>query len=369
MDGNDAGTTIEAVGNVVIGDGSGTGFDHIGNLETGSNKVTLLDSGLSPIGGLTTVAAGGELEADNGVSLSSGDEITGEGTVDGNINLNSGTVSGNLTVEGELNASQASSGTVTPGFSPGVINVGDLTLGSTDVFVVEVDGTAGAGVSGGHDQTNVAASNGGGGTVTLGGATLSLSSASQLSLTAGTSITLIDNDGGDAVSGTFSGLPEGTVVATGGQLFNITYSGGDGNDVVLVARDKVQVEFELAVSEDGETVDGTTVPKLLVLGDLTNVPEALRTIDFSLTAGTATEGVSDDFTLGQLAPSTVKQIIIPAANYTTIEEFDLTDVNEMGASDPANAVLRINQDNLIEGIEGLSFNFTNGWELHLLTRM
>ena len=45
-------------------------------------------------------------------------------------------------------------------------------------------------------------------------------------------LTVILNDGtGDAVSGTFTGLPEGSAVGATGLY--ITYVGGDGNDVVL----------------------------------------------------------------------------------------------------------------------------------------
>jgi hypothetical protein len=48
---------------------------------------------------------------------------------------------------------------------------------------------------------------------------------------------LINNDGTDAVAGTFNGVAEGdTVTASGGQNFTISYAGGDGNDVVLVAQ-------------------------------------------------------------------------------------------------------------------------------------
>src|SRR5262249_2472257 len=42
-----------------------------------------------------------------------------------------------------------------------------------------------------------------------------------------------DNDGSDAVVGTFIGLPQGTNLYIGGQKFSISYTGGDGNDVVL----------------------------------------------------------------------------------------------------------------------------------------
>src|SRR5262249_12925042 len=45
---------------------------------------------------------------------------------------------------------------------------------------------------------------------------------------------LINNDGHDAIEGTFQGLPEDTLVTVGGQQFRITYEGGDGNDVELI---------------------------------------------------------------------------------------------------------------------------------------
>jgi hypothetical protein len=49
----------------------------------------------------------------------------------------------------------------------------------------------------------------------------------------GTSFTLINNDGTDAVVGTFKGLPEGATLTSGGMTFQISYVGGTGNDVVL----------------------------------------------------------------------------------------------------------------------------------------
>jgi hypothetical protein len=45
--------------------------------------------------------------------------------------------------------------------------------------------------------------------------------------------TIIDNRGSDPVFGTFLGLPERAVFTNGTIAFEITYLGGDGNDVVL----------------------------------------------------------------------------------------------------------------------------------------
>lgn len=49
----------------------------------------------------------------------------------------------------------------------------------------------------------------------------------------GQTFTIIDNDGADAINGTFRDLPEGTSFGVGGALVSISYHGGDGNDVVL----------------------------------------------------------------------------------------------------------------------------------------
>ncbi len=44
---------------------------------------------------------------------------------------------------------------------------------------------------------------------------------------------LLRNDGSDAVIGNFSDLPEGAPVTVGGVPCVISYTGGDGNDIVL----------------------------------------------------------------------------------------------------------------------------------------
>jgi len=45
---------------------------------------------------------------------------------------------------------------------------------------------------------------------------------------------IVDNDGTDAIIGPFNGLPEGEFVSVNGALQQITYLGGDGNDVALL---------------------------------------------------------------------------------------------------------------------------------------
>jgi hypothetical protein len=46
---------------------------------------------------------------------------------------------------------------------------------------------------------------------------------------------LIKNDGSDAVTGTFNGQPEGSVIVLNGYQLVLSYVGGDGNDVILTS--------------------------------------------------------------------------------------------------------------------------------------
>ncbi|MCL4201914.1 MAG: right-handed parallel beta-helix repeat-containing protein, partial [Pirellulaceae bacterium] len=115
--------------------------------------------------------------------------------------------------------------TLAAGSSPGQVLVnGNLTLNSDDTLQVEINGTT-PGTQ--HDQLVV------NGTVTLGGAAL-VTSGTPGGMTLGDTVTLIANDGADAVSGTFAGLPADSVVVIDGEAFRIYYNGGTGNDVVLI---------------------------------------------------------------------------------------------------------------------------------------
>ncbi|HEV7425008.1 MAG TPA: Ig-like domain-containing protein, partial [Thermoanaerobaculia bacterium] len=69
--------------------------------------------------------------------------------------------------------------------------------------------------------------------VTLGG---NLALTNTVSNPAGTVFTIIRNQTGSAVAGTFAGLPEGATIVSGGQSFVISYVGGSGKDVTLTAQ-------------------------------------------------------------------------------------------------------------------------------------
>lgn len=135
---------------------------------------------------------------------------------DGGVLKGGGTVCG-LTI--------SAGGTVSPGHSPGVITVaGNLTQSGTYNVQMQTPGTT-AGTD--YDQIVVT------GTVNLSGGSLDPELLNGFQPSVGQAFKIIDNQGGSAVNGTYNGLPEGAVFAVGSTKFQITYKGGDGNDVLL----------------------------------------------------------------------------------------------------------------------------------------
>ena len=117
-----------------------------------------------------------------------------------------------------------SSGTVAPGTSPGTLNTGTLAF-TGGTHAVELGGKA----AGEFDKLNVV------GDVDLGSATdLSISLVNSFTPAVNDSFVIIDNDGTDAVKGSFKGLKDGEKVTLGSYTYQINYDGGTGNDVVLL---------------------------------------------------------------------------------------------------------------------------------------
>jgi hypothetical protein len=125
-----------------------------------------------------------------------------------------------------------SNATLAPGQgnAGGTLSTGDLRLRSSTTFLVNLSGSAPGqyGQLDVHGTVNLATDNGS-------GATLNLVPGSSFANPLCQNLTLIRNDGTDPVQGTFAGLPEGAVVTLDALTYHITYMGGDGNDVVLLA--------------------------------------------------------------------------------------------------------------------------------------
>src|SRR5262249_54992943 len=129
---------------------------------------------------------------------------------------------------------QANSAThIAPGDSPGILSTGSVTFAAGSALDMEIGSVGPGNGAGFHDQLNVT------GSVTISArAPLGVASLGGFPPAAGNEYILIKNDLSDAVSGNFSGLPEGAVVSNNflgsGLTARITYRGGDGNDVAIV---------------------------------------------------------------------------------------------------------------------------------------
>jgi hypothetical protein len=216
-------------------------------LSVGSNALTIDGAGTVGIGLIS--GSGGVVKNGQGIggifaaSGYSGPMTLNDGifVVDANIPNSAITVQGapatptNLTLSGfggtgTVGAVNVVSGVVSSGTlsSPtGILNINNgLTLTANGAFGCKIAGPAPG--ANGYDQLNVT------GTVNLGNALFVPLPISTYRPSIGDALTIIRNDGTDAVVGTFFGLPEGAMFA--GPLntaYRITYHGGDGNDVVL----------------------------------------------------------------------------------------------------------------------------------------
>jgi autotransporter-associated beta strand protein len=211
----------------VANNGTGAGTLTLGGVSDGGTAATvavnsagagtLVLAGSSTYTGATTVN-GGTLLVDGSLTVSpvtvgTGATLGGTGTVTGAVTVNSG-------------------GTLAAGHSPGILNTGNLSLSSGSTLAVEIGGATPGTGAGFYDQVNVT------GTVNLGGATLNLAAFGGYVPTADDQYIIVNNDGADPVVGTFNGLAEGALVSNdflgSGRTARIRYTGGTGNDVVIL---------------------------------------------------------------------------------------------------------------------------------------
>jgi autotransporter-associated beta strand protein len=224
-----ANTTSTIAGNIGMDPGP-----HHFNVGSGTTSPGVYDLLVSAIVGQTSTAASIQKDGAGRMRLTANNSYTG------NTAANAGT----LLVDGSQPQSPAFvqsggrlqgvgtvgslfyngfSSVVAPGDSPGILTCGNVSLLSgSGVLEIELNGTL-PGV--GYDQLNVH------GTVNLQG--VSLNTTLNYASSVGDSFTIINNDGTDAVLNTFMGLPQNATLYIGGELFQISYTGGTGNDVVL----------------------------------------------------------------------------------------------------------------------------------------
>lgn len=187
-----------------------------GNIANGSNELTIDGSGDVRING--AISGSGWITKNGSGKLI----LNGHNTLSGTDTISVGTLAGSFYVAGALRI--AGGATLSPG-NAGVGQdtcAGNFSLPAGATYAVDLNGTS----VGQFDQLLCS-----GTTITLGG-TLSLSVG--FTPTWGDAFTIIDNQGGNSISGTFSGLSEGSALTAGSYTFQITYVGGSNNKCVVL---------------------------------------------------------------------------------------------------------------------------------------
>ena len=225
-----------ATASIGIGGGAGT-------LNVDDSELALLTDGFNSITIGDTAAGTGEVQIDTA-------------TFTDPINIAGGTIhdAAGTDIDAGTNAVTLF-GQVSPGQSPGILTVtGNFSFGTGATYEAEIMGAT-PGTQ--HDQIDVT------GTVDINNATLNIDD-TGFTATGGETFVLINNDAADAVTGTFSGLPEGSLLAVGGQMFLLSYAAGDGNDVVLSPAFETEITLAAGVLTITDVRGGTSNDDLTI---------------------------------------------------------------------------------------------------------
>ncbi len=278
--------------NIVLSGGSGgivadaaatlSGVISGGGLLAKSGTGTLKLTGTNTYSGATNVASG-SLIVDGALSATSGVVVSSSATLGGSGSIFASSSTNTLTV--------VNGGTLSPGNGgAGALTVnGNLVMNSGSTLALDISGTS----AGNHyDQVIV------NGTVDVTGATLAVTHAYAAGT--GDSYSIIVNDAADAVTGTFSGLSEGSVVTAGGNSTPLTasYIAGTGNDFTLTAPTAPRVNDVSSSTANGTYKIGDTITVTITFDttvDVTGTPklqletgDSDRTLSYVSGSGTTT---------------------------------------------------------------------------------
>ena len=226
--------------NLTIGSIEGDGFVFLGPkaLIVGSNNLNTLFSGviggnrgsLTKIGTSTLELTGANTYT-GGTTIEAGSLVinntTGSGTGSGVVQVNAGRLGGRGTITGPV--------TVGTGSGPGALLAPGRRGGKPDTLIIQnaltfnSDATYYCGLNSRSVRADEVVADG----VTIKGAQFSLVGRGGLPLPEGTVLTVINNTSATPISGTFANLPDASTFTIHGNTFQISYEGGDGNDLTL----------------------------------------------------------------------------------------------------------------------------------------
>jgi autotransporter-associated beta strand protein len=225
------------------------GVQNNGNtLTVDGSGITIIVGPLSGAGGLTKKGTGVVgLVFNNtytGATVIEGGILVVDGSMPNNpITLAGGGLGGTGTVGAVTTTTSGGLGAGTLTSPTGILNIrGNVSLNAQTVLLIKLNGNT---VGTSYDQINVT------GVVDLNGCVLLPTPLNNFIPAVGDVYRIINNDGTDAVVGTFTNIPEGSIFTTPNNIkFRVTYRGGDGNDVTITRiANNVPADFD----GDGKT--------------------------------------------------------------------------------------------------------------------
>ncbi len=239
-----------ALATVTIGSLQGSGQIFLGarSLTIGSNHRNIIFSGAIQDGGLSgrtggrlvktgsgTLTLSGANTYTGGTTLSSGQltisNTTGSGTGTGSVQINAGSLAGGGVIAGATTIGSGSG----PGaiLAPGLQAKTPTTLTIQSSLTFNSDGTLQERLNTRQAKADGVVANG----MTINpGAQFTLQAIGRRRLSPGTVFTLINNTSTNSINGTFANLADGATLKVGKNQMQVSYEGGDGNDLTLTVQ-------------------------------------------------------------------------------------------------------------------------------------
>ena len=211
-----AGHTLSIGNNDLSTTFSGVMQDSGGLIKAGTG--TLILSGANTHTGGTTVSAGILIASNR----------SGSATGTGSVNVNAGTLGGKGIIQGAVTVGTGSGAGAVLAPSVGSNQPARLTLKKTLTFKADSYYTYKLNTNNARADQVIAK-----GVTIESGAQFDFQAVANKRLTSGTVFTAISNTSANPISGTFANLPDGSTFTAGRNNFQVSYSGGDGNDLTL----------------------------------------------------------------------------------------------------------------------------------------
>jgi autotransporter-associated beta strand repeat len=225
-------------------EGSGEVFLGKKDLRVGANNLNTTFSGVISDGGqggsLKKVGAG-KLILSNANSYGGGtivengklvvNNTSGSATGTGAVQVNAGMLSGNGIIAGEVTIGEGSGRGAVLSAGNRADSSATLTIQSTLTFNSDAIYNFSLRTHAGTADEVVAM-----GVTINSGARFSFDALGNTTLMPGTVLTVINNNAATPIAGIFSNLPDGSTFTANGNAYQVSYEGGDGNDLTLTVQ-------------------------------------------------------------------------------------------------------------------------------------